>query len=152
MTLLAYKPPIWIYMLLGASLAWAACGRSASPENNAFPEPPITIPSKVEHSIANVVFDKTELDLGKIKFGTKGFHVVYPFINKGPSVLHITKVSASEPCVCDYPTDSVGAGVRDSITMQCLLSGIGVMRKTIFIFTQNEPHQYILQLRAEVVE
>ena len=152
MTLFAYKPSLWIHMLLGASLVWAACGRSASPENHEAPRPSSAIPLSDKQPIADVVFDRPELDLGKIKLGTKELHVVYPFTNKGPSALRITKVSTSEPCVCDYPTDSVVAGTRDSVVMHCLYSGIGVVRKTIFIYTQNEPVQYILQLRAEIVE
>lgn len=103
---------------------------------------------------AEVKFDKTTHDFGKVKLGTKGLTCTFTYTNTGNDMLFISRVKKS--CGCTIPvyskeplmpggsaTIEVGYTTTDEPT---------IFNKKITVFTNAINSAVVLTIKGEIVE
>ncbi len=100
---------------------------------------------------AKFEWDKTEIDLGKIKHN-EPVTLEYTFTNSGSAVLVITHAKGSCGCTSvDYPRDPILPTSEGKINAVFDASMVGVFKKSITI-TSNTGKSEVVTFKGEVVE
>jgi hypothetical protein len=106
------------------------------------------------NSIAEIKFDKTVHDFGKIKKGAKNVKCKFKYTNVGTDVLLITRVVKS--CGCTEPVYSkepLMPGQSTEMEVGYTTTDIvGVFNKKLTIFTNGQTESVILTIKGEVIE
>ena len=101
---------------------------------------------------AQIEFDKTVHDYGKLKKGSDG-KCTFTYTNKGNDVLFITRVAKSCGCTTPvYSKEPLMPGQSAKIEVGYDTNLLGVFNKKITIFSNAINNSIILTIKGEVVE
>jgi len=113
----------------------------------------ITSPYDQEDVMAEIKFDTTVHDFGKIKNGAKDVKFKFKYTNTGNDVLFITRVVKS--CGCTEPVYSrepLMPGQSSNVEIgYTTTENVGVFNKKITIFTNANTESVILTIKGEVL-
>jgi hypothetical protein len=106
-----------------------------------------------QQGVAEVKFDKTVHDFGKIKKGAKDVKIKFKYTNTGSDMLFITRVVKS--CGCTEPVYSkeplMPGQSADFEVGYTTTDIVGVFNKKLTVFTNAETESVILTIKGEVL-
>lgn len=142
-----------IYTLLICSFL-SACGQDATDKSISTNEISNSASSEGGNTsqAANIQFEESEFDFGKIIQGEKVSHAFY-FRNTGKKNLIISTAAGSCGCtVPDYPKEPILPGQSGKVDVVFNSEGkSGLQEKTITIVTNCEPATRILRIKTEII-
>jgi len=113
----------------------------------------ISTPSNQEDVMAEIKFDTTVHDFGKIKNGAKDVKFKFKYTNTGNDVLFITRVVKS--CGCTEPVYSrepLMPGQSSNVEIgYTTTETVGTFNKKITIFSNANTESVILTIKGEVL-
>lgn len=103
---------------------------------------------------AEIKFDKTVHDFGKVKKGTKGLKCTFTYTNKGNDMLFISRVKKSCGCTVPvYSKEPLQPGQSATIEVGYTTTEVtGVFNKKITVFTNAITNAVVLTIKGEIVE
>ncbi len=113
----------------------------------------LTVASKLLQGMAEIKFEKTVHDFGKIPQGSKPVSYKFKYTNTGSDLLLISRVVKS--CGCTEPTYSkepVMPGQSAIIEVGFTATNdVGPFNKKLTIFTNGETESVILTIKGEII-
>ncbi len=113
----------------------------------------IAVDQGTQQSAAEVKFDKTSFDFGKIKKGAKELKCKFKYTNVGNDVLFITRIVKS--CGCTepkYTRKPLMPGQSDTIEVGYTATDVlGAFNKKLTVFTNATTESVILTIKGEVI-
>ncbi|MCK5855923.1 MAG: DUF1573 domain-containing protein [Bacteroidales bacterium] len=103
---------------------------------------------------AEIKFDKTIFDFGKVKKGTKDLKCTFTYTNTGNDVLFISRVKKSCGCTVPvYSKEPINPGQSATIEIGYTTTDIvDVFNKKITVFTNAITNATVLTIKGEIVE
>ena len=137
-------------LLLGVVL-FVSCEQSPSERNPALINNPKSATESSNNALAEISFNNTEHDFGKLIQGEKVVHI-FKFTNKGNADLIVSSVSASCGCTASkYTKEPIKPGAEGKLEVTFNSEGQrGIQNKTITVITNGKPQTTILRLKAQV--
>jgi len=112
-----------------------------------------TFETTAQEQAAEIKFDKTSHDFGKIKKGAKDVKCTFKYTNIGTDVLFITRIVKS--CGCTEPVYSKQPLMPgQSTTMEVgytTTDEVGVFNKKLTVFSNATTESVIITIKGEVI-
>lgn len=107
-----------------------------------------------QNQAAEIKFDKTVNDFGKVKKDTKGLKCIFTYTNTGNDMLFISRVKKSCGCTIPiYSKEPLQPGQSATIEVGYTTTDEpGVFNKKITIFTNAITNAVVLTIKGEIVE
>ncbi len=103
---------------------------------------------------AEIKFDKTVHDFGKVKKGAKDLKCTFTYTNTGNDLLFISRVKKSCGCTVPvYSKEPLQPGQSATIEVGYTTTDVtGVFNKKITVFTNAITNAVVLTIKGEIVE